>query len=539
MSGLEEQLAQLPGNLVSHLRLTLIALAAGLVISLPLGILATRRPRLEAMAIGVASVIQTIPGLALLALMVPALAWIGAGLAGRGWPAPPSIGFLPAVLALSLYSVLPMLRGTVTGIAGIDPALREAARGVGMTPGEILRQVELPLALPIIVAGIRTATVWVVGTATLATPVGAASLGNPIFAGLQTRNPTAVLVGSLAAAMLAVLLDGLVRFIERSIAARSRSRVWAAGVVFAAIVLVAIGGFGRNGAGPTDRVELLIGSKTFTEQYILAGILEQQLAGLAGVSTRQLPSLGSTVAFDALVAGDLDVYVDYSGTIWATILGRERVGASRAEVLQAVREGLEEPHGIEVAAVLGFENTYALAMAEDAAAARGITRISELVGPAAELSIAGDYEFFGRAEWRALQARYGLRFAAERAMDSSLMYEAIRAGSVDVISAYSTDGRIAAYDLRLLVDDLQVIPPYDAIVLVGARLRRDHPDAFARLAALEGALDGAGMRRLNARVDLEGLSAAGVARDWTEGWLRRKHDERPCVAGSGDPASCR
>jgi osmoprotectant transport system permease protein len=146
--------------------------------------------------------------------MVPALAALG-GLTQRTFGFElRSIGFLPALVALTLYALLPILRNTLVGIAGVDPALVEAARGVGMTESEVLRRVTLPLAMPVIVAGLRTAAVWVVGTATLSTPVGATSLGNFIFSGLQTRNHVAVGVGCAAAAALALLLDQSIRALE-------------------------------------------------------------------------------------------------------------------------------------------------------------------------------------------------------------------------------------------------------------------------------------------------------------------------------------
>ena len=198
---MSEQLALLPEYLTAHLQLTLLALLCSTAVSLPAGVAVTRVAWLERPVLGAAAVIQTVPSLALLAVMVPLLAGLGVQ----------SIGFLPAFIGLTLYGVLPILRNTVTGIAGVDPALTEAARAVGMTPWQQLRRVELPLAMPVIVAGLRTATVWTVGVATLSTPVGATSLGNYIFSGLQTRNYTSVLVGCAAAAVLALVLDGLVR----------------------------------------------------------------------------------------------------------------------------------------------------------------------------------------------------------------------------------------------------------------------------------------------------------------------------------------
>jgi osmoprotectant transport system permease protein len=202
-----EQLRLLPDYLGGHMFLTLIALAVGIVICVPLGLVISRVRWLQWPTLAIVGVLQTIPGLALLALMVPLLG---------------TIGVVPALLALIVYSFLPVLRNTVTGITGIDSSVVEAARGIGMTDLQMLRLVELPLALPVIVAGVRTAAVWVVGTATLATPVGATSLGNYVFSGLQTQNVAAILVGCVAAATLAIVLDQLIRLMEVATSRRSR-----------------------------------------------------------------------------------------------------------------------------------------------------------------------------------------------------------------------------------------------------------------------------------------------------------------------------
>ena len=510
---MSEQLLLLPGYLTAHLQLSLAALCAGALLAIPLGVAVHRRPALEPALLGAASAIQTIPGLALLAVMVPLFAGLGALLAGSGI-AVRGIGALPALVALSLYGLLPILRNTVTGLAGVDPAVREAARGVGMTPREELWRVELPLALPVIVAGVRTAAVWVVGTATLATPIGATSLGNYIFSGLATRNDAAVLVGCLAAAALALGLDQLIRLLEAGIRERRRARWGTAVALLGALVLYAAGSAAVR-SSRTERV-ISIGAKAFTEQYILAEILGQHLAARAGVATRTVPSLGSTVAFDALVAGDLDAYVDYSGTIWATIMHRDTRAVPRDELLAQVEQYLAREHGIVMAGALGFENSYALAMRGDRARELGLSRISELARHAPGLEIGGDYEFFARAEWRALVAAYGLAFRAQRAMDPSLMYGALREREVDVISAFSTDGRIAAEGLVVLDDDRHVIPPYDAIILASARVAQEHPDVLSALRELAGTIDAAAMRRMNAAVDAEGRSPAEVAREFLE-----------------------
>jgi len=501
---MSEQLALLPGYLTAHLQLTLFALLLGTAFSVPAGVLVTRMKWLDQPVLGTASVIQTIPSLALLAIMVPALAAIGVQ----------SIGFLPAFIGLTLYSVLPILRNTVTGLAGVDPALVEAARGVGMTPMQRLRRVELPLAMPVILAGIRTSTVLTVGVATLSTPVGAPSLGNYIFSGLQTRNLTAVLVGCVAAAVLAQFLDGLVRGLGAAFARRKRG--WAA-VILATVGLL----YGYTGVslvrdlGARDAGRVVVGAKTFTEQYILAEILAGQIAETTGAATEVVSSLGSTVAFDALRAEEIDAYVDYSGTIWATIMQRETV-PSRDAVLGEVTSFLREEHGIEVAGALGFENAYALAMRRPQAEEFGVRSIGDLTAFARRLAIGGDYEFFGRPEWIAIRDTYGLAFASQRTMDSSLMYQAVASEQVDVISAFSTDGRIAALDLVVLDDERGAIPPYDALILAGPRLVRERPDVVAALRQIAGTIDADRMRRMNLAVDQDGATPAVVAQSFLQ-----------------------
>jgi osmoprotectant transport system permease protein len=500
---MKEQLALLPGYLTAHLQLTLFALLIGTLVSIPAGILLTRRRWLEQPVLGVASVIQTIPSLALLALMVPALAALGFR----------SIGFLPAFIGLVLYSVLPILRNTVAGLNGVDESLLEAARGVGMTAAQSLTRVELPLAMPVILAGVRTSTVWTVGVATLSTPVGATSLGNYIFSGLQTRNLSAVLVGCIAAAALALLLDALVWALGAAV--QRRKRLWIRTVlaiigalyVFTAATLV-------SALQPASARQVVIGAKTFTEQYILSEILSGQIHDATGAPTRIVSSLGSTVAFDALVSGDIDVYVDYSGTIWTTLMHRDGVNVARQDVLDGVRQFLHDEHGVELVGTLGFENTYALAMPAQKARELGATRIGDLAAAAPGLSIGGDYEFFGRPEWKAVQETYGLQFREQRSMDSSLMYQAAGSGQVDVISAFSTDGRIAVFDLAVLEDDRGAIPPYDAIILAGPRLLAEHPKVIDALRKLTGTIDAEHMRRMNRAVDEDGAAPAAVAREF-------------------------
>jgi osmoprotectant transport system permease protein len=496
---LTEQLALLPEYLSAHVRLTLSALAVGILLAVPAGVLASRRPRLEAPVLAVAGVIQTLPALALLAAMVPLLSALGL----------PGIGTLPALVALVLYSLLPILGNTVTGLRGVDAAVVEAARGLGMTPGQRLRQVELPLALPVIVAGIRTATVWTVGMATLSTPVGAPSLGNYIFGGLQTRNAAAILTGCVAAAVLALVLDGLVRAVAIGVATHRRAPVAAASLCLLALAAWAFFPSHRGSAGSARPV--VVGAKTFTEQYVLAEILASTVRAKTGLPARTLTSLGSTVAFDALRRDEIDLYVDYTGTLLATVMGRKGPVGTRQQAEEEVRRWLLEQAGVTLVARLGFENAYCFAVRRETADRLSLRSLGDLARQAARLSLASDYEFFTREEWRSVESAYGLAFREKRTMDPSLLYQAIASGQVDAITAYSSDGRIEALGLVVLEDEKAALPPYDAVVLASPRLARDAPAVLAALRPLEGAIDVATMRGLNRRVDEQGETPAAVA----------------------------
>ncbi len=189
-----------------HLGLVVISTGVAIAIGLPLGILVSRRPAWQRPVLGLANVFQTIPSLALFGLLIPVL----------------GIGAWTAIAALVVYALLPIVRNTYAGIAGVDPAVREAARGMGMTNAELLRYVELPLAAGVILAGVRVATVVSVGIATIAAAIGAGGLGVYIFRGVAMVDDTLILAGAVPTALLALLLDALLGLAERRLVWRAR-----------------------------------------------------------------------------------------------------------------------------------------------------------------------------------------------------------------------------------------------------------------------------------------------------------------------------
>ena len=501
-----EALAHLPDYLGNHVRVSVSALALGLAISLPLAIAVRNRRIPRGVLLGLASIVQTVPGLALLALFYPlllalaslSLAWFGFGFS--------AFGFLPAVLALALYSMLPVLRNTITGLNGIAAGILEAAQGVGMTPRQSLLSVELPLALPVMMAGIRTAAVWVIGTATLSTPIGQTSLGNYIFAGLQTQNWVFVLFGCLAAAVLALGVDQLLALIEIGIRTRRRWRTISGGIGLAALVVATL--VPSLARSPSNYI---VGAKTFAEQYVLSALIAQRLQA-AGLSASPREGLGSNVIFDALVSGDIDVYVDYSGTLWANQFHHSEI-EPRQQVLDELKATLAQ-RKVTLLGELGFENAYALVMPRKRAEALGIRSIADLAPRAGAMSIAADYEFFSRPEWAGLQKAYRLSFRAQRQMQPDFMYAAVASGEVDVIAGYTSDGLIAKYDLVVLDDVRHAIPPYDAILLLAPKRAGDQA-LQAALQPLLGRIDISAMREANLRAaGGDGASSPDAVARW-------------------------
>jgi osmoprotectant transport system permease protein len=485
-----DALQRVPPLLAQHLLLAFCALLLGIVISLPLAIVSARAPRVARLTLGFASLVQTIPTLALLALFYPVLLSLSA-LVGGGIPA---LGFLPSLLALTLYALLPILRNAVTGLTGLDPAVSEAADGVGMTAWQKLRLVEAPLAAPVVMAGIRTAAVWTIGAATLSTTVGQPSLGDMIFSGLQTQNWALVLAGCFTAAALALVADALLGAVEHGIAARRRWQVWGALVVLVIGVVVALAPMWPDSGAR----RVVIGAKSFSEQYILARVIGHRLEA-AGYRVEYREGLGSGVALNALSGGQIDVYVDYTGTIWADTMKRTDV-PPRDAILAGVRDWAAKTRGVTLLGKLGFENAYAFAMRGPDARRRGVKTIADLVPIAPQLRLATDIEFLDRPEWAAVKRAYGLSFGSAHPYQPTFMYRALESGAADVIPAFSSDGRIAADKLAVLGDPKGAIPGYDAILLLSPGHARDARFQSA-LRPLIGRVPVAVMREANYLVD--------------------------------------
>ncbi|HLL74149.1 MAG TPA: glycine betaine ABC transporter substrate-binding protein [Pyrinomonadaceae bacterium] len=491
-----------------HLLLVAVSTAFAVAIGLPAGVLLTRRASLKRPVLGLANVLQTVPSLALFGLLIP-LPLLG-------------IGARTATVALVLYALLPVIRNTVAGVEGVDAAVRESAVAMGMTTGQILRLVELPLAAPVILAGVRVAAVTSVGVATIAAAIGAGGLGTYIFRGLRQYDNALILAGALPAALLALAADYLIGLVERHyvagrLAARpARGRALTTKrAAFAALALAAALGLAYNSwRGGAGRPDLVVGSKDFTESIILGEMLAQSLEA-RGLRVERRYELGGNLCHDSLVSGGIDAYPEYTGTSFTAILKHPPVSDPRA-VFEQVRREYAEKFAVELSDPLGFSNDFAILVRAEDARRLNLRTISDAVPHAARWRAGFGQDFMSREDgYAGLVRAYDLKFGARpREMDLSLSYRALADRQVDVIAGNSTDGMIAALGLVQLEDDRRYFPPYEAVVL----LRRDalarHSEARAAVLQLAGSISTEEMRRLNYEVDGRKRVAADVVREW-------------------------
>ena len=490
-----------------HVVLVFIAILIAVVIGVPTGVLLTRYRSLRGPILGLANVMQTIPSLALFGFLIP-LPFIG------------GIGTRTALVALVLYSLLPIIRNTVTGILGVDPNVREAAVAMGMTGSQVLRQVELPLAMGVIVTGIRVATVIAVGVTTIAAAVGAGGLGVYIFRGLRQYDNNLLLAGAVSSAVLALAADFFLGLVQSQFSFEEKQSVAGSTVrklVLAAGVLVLVGGglaLWRGGASKTGgQTRVSVGSKDFTESALLAEIVAQMLEA-RGVSVERRFELGGNLPHEAMVAGTLDLYPEYTGTSYTAILHHTPISDPRA-VYDQVKQEYASKFNVEVSQPLGFENTFAMLVRGDDARRLSLRTISDAVPHAPQWRAGFGQDFMSRADgYPGFSKAYGLKFAEVREMDLSLTYIALSSRQVDLVAGNSTEGRIATLDLFQLADDRHYFPPYEAVYLVRQDSLTRVPALREVLAKLANGITTDEMRRLNYEIDGNKRDPKEVVKEW-------------------------
>ncbi|MCK4023768.1 ABC transporter permease/substrate-binding protein [Streptococcus suis] len=480
--------------LFEHLRISLLALIIAIAIAVPLGLILSSKKRLTEWSLQITGIFQTIPSLALLGLFIPFM----------------GIGTLPAVVALVIYAIFPILQGTLTGLGEIDPSLEEAATAFGMNKWEKLKKFKLALAMPILMSGIRTASIMIIGTATLAALVGAGGLGSFILLGIDRNDSALILIGAVSSAVLAVLFGYGIRLLQDK---KPKT------ILLALLVTLFTVGASYVPMLNFSTKQLVIAGKLGAEPEILINMYKLLIEDRTDIKVEIKPNFGKTsFLYEALKSGSIDIYPEYTGTITSTLLKNSSMDLSTNsdEVYTYAKEAILEQDGLVYLAPMAFQNTYALAVTEDYAQKNGIEKISDLA-KAQQTAVAGfSLEFNDREDGNiGLKNLYNLQLNV-KTMEPALRYEAIKSGNVQIIEAYSTDSKVVTYKLKILEDDKQLFPPYQAAPLLSKETLEKYPELEQVLGVLAGNISTEEMTQMNYAVDVEGKSAEQVAREYLE-----------------------
>lgn len=501
--------------LLEHIQLTIIAVLIAVVIGVPLGIFITKNKRLANGVIGFANLTQAIPSLAILGFLIPII----------------GIGSAPAITMVVLYSMLPIIKNTYTGITNINPDMLEAAKGLGMTSGQTLKLIKIPLAMPVMMAGIRMAAVTAVGLMTIAAFVGAGGLGYLVFSGIQTVDNNLILFGAIPAAVLALVIDWITGKIEEATMPNGikksdgTMKVKKKGssknnkrntIIASALAVIVIGGAVGTSIVKRNEKKITIASKNYSEQLILGNILSELVKGNTDIKVEEKFNLGgSQVTFNAMKSGAADIYVEYLGTGYVNILNITEPNSNREEVYNIVKDRFKNDYNIELLNPLGFNNTYAMAVTKETAEKYNLKTVSDLSKVAGELVIGPTIEFPNREDGLiGLEKAYNMKFKQVKPVDGGLRYTALVNNETQVIDAFTTDGLIDKFQLAVLEDDKEFFPPYDAVPIIREDTLKEFPELKDVLAKLDGKLTEEKMRKLNYEVDINKRDVKTVAKEF-------------------------
>ncbi|RDV30594.1 osmoprotectant update ABC transporter permease/substrate-binding subunit OpuFB [Lysinibacillus capsici] len=488
-----ERKAQLLAALLEHIQISFIALFFAVLIAIPLGIYLTNKKKIAESIIGISAVLQTIPSLALLGLLIPLF----------------GIGKVPAIIALVVYALLPILRNTYTGINEVDPSLKEAALAMGMNRSKRLVKVELPLAMPVMMAGIRTAMVLIVGTATLAALIGAGGLGDIILLGIDRNNTALILIGAIPAAILALIFDVALKKLE-SLSFKKTITTLSL-ISLAALVMIF---FPLLSSKQQD--EIVIAGKLGAEPEILINMYKLLIEQETDLTVTLKPGLGKTsFVFNALKSGSIDIYPEFTGTAISEFLKEEAINNNQEDVYLQAKEGMQEQFDMVMLSPMNYNNTYALAVSEELAESYQLQKISDLKPIEQKVKAGFTLEFNDREDgYVGIQKRYGIAFTTLATMEPKLRYQAIQSGDINLLDAYSTDSEIRQYKLRVLEDDQALFPPYQGAPLLRKETLIDYPEIGEALNQLADHITDDEMREMNYQVNVEGKLAAEVAKEY-------------------------
>lgn len=485
----QERKWELLQTLFEHIQLSFIALLIATLIAIPIGIWLTRHTKIAEPIINIAAIMQTIPSLALLGLMIPFF----------------GIGRVPAIIALVIYALLPILRNTYTGIKEVDPSLKEAAQGIGMNTYLQLKNVEIPIAMPVIMAGIRTAMVLIIGTATLAAFIGAGGLGDLILLGIDRNNMNILLLGAIPAALLALLFDFVLKRMEKL---SYRKMMIVTGLLLLSFLLVAIWPLFLQ----KDN-QMKFAGKLGTEPEIITNMYKLIIEDKTDVFVEIEPGMGKTTfLFNALKSDNIDGYLEFTGTVLGEITKEDAKFTTEKEVYQQANESINKKYQMSLLKPMQYNNTYALAVKKEYADKYQLKSISDLQKVKSTIRAGFTLEFNDRMDgYKGIQKKYGIKFDNVRTMEPKIRYQAIQQGKIDLIDAYSTDAELKKYGMVVLKDDKNLFPPYQGAPLLKDETIKEHPEVVKALNQLAGKITDEEMQTMNYAVTYQNKSPESIA----------------------------
>lgn len=494
LTTLNDRKGEVLRTIFEHIQISFIALFIAILIAVPLGIALTKTKKLSEIVMNIAAILQTIPSLALLGLMIPIF----------------GIGRVPAIIALVVYALLPILRNTYTGIQEVDPSLIEAAKGIGMKPIRRLTKVELPIAMPVIMAGIRTAMVLIIGTATLAALIGAGGLGDLILLGIDRNNTSLILIGAIPAALLAIIFDLILRYVEKL----SYKKILITTGVIVLIILLAIVVplFGKKGDTITIAGKLGSEPSIITNMYKI--LIEEETDNTVEVKD----GMGKTsFLFNALKSDDIDGYLEFTGTVLGELTKEDLKSKKEAAVYNQAKQSLEKKYDMTMLKPMKYNNTYALAVKKDFAKKYNIKTIGDLQKVEDKIKPGFTMEFKDRPDgYKAVAKAYDLDLSNIKQMEPKLRYTAVEKGDINLIDAYSTDAELKQYDMVVLDDDKHVFPPYQGAPMFKEKFLKDHPEIKKPLNKLENKISDEEMQEMNYKVTVKNEDPYKVTKQYLE-----------------------
>ncbi|MDR1748657.1 MAG: ABC transporter permease subunit [Spirochaetaceae bacterium] len=493
---------------MEHLEISVISILIAGILGLGIGIFISEYQKSSGIILTLVNIIYTIPSISLLGFLIPFS----------------GIGDKTAIIALSIYALLPMVRGTHTGMTNINPAVIEAAQGMGSTNFQILYKIRLPLAVPVIISGLRNMVVMTIALTGIASFIGAGGLGVAIYRGITTNNTGMTVTGSLLIALIAFVTDFLIGMIEklvkreRGTPARrfSRSAVW---ITVAAVVFVAAGVLAAAVvvSSRADRKNIHIATKPMTEQYILGEMLTLLLEEDEGFRVQLTQGVGGGTSNiqPGMENGAFDLYPEYTGTGWNAVLKNESI--YEESMFDTLSAEYRDRFGFEWVGMYGFNNTYGLAVRREIADRYNLVTYSDLAAVSGNLVFGAEYDFYEREDgFDALCAAYGYSFRKTMDMDIGLKYQAINQKQIDVMNIFTTDGQLSVSDITVLLDDKKIYPSYLCGNVVRIDVLERYPGLRGALEKVNGIISDADMAYLNYLVESRGAEPTQVARGFLE-----------------------